>query len=98
MIIFQVSLNFDPLREIPITQCQSYILMKRVIFLRKTYVIMKSFAPPFFLHFSLSLNRKKPCNESHEKATTHIHADLLHIRTGNPHWCKGRPCKNKGKK
>ena len=34
--------------------------MKRVIFLRKTYAIMKSFAPQFFIHFSLSLNRKKP--------------------------------------
>ena len=30
-----------------------------------------TFAPPFFDHFSLSLNRKKTCgNESHEKETT----------------------------
>ena len=48
-----------------------------------TYTIIKSFAPPFFNHFSLSLNRKKMCGEeSHEKQTKHIHAsaaDLIHI-------------------
>ena len=48
--------------------------------------------------FQFKAEQKKTCNESHEKATKHIHADLLHIRTGNLHWCKGRPCKNKGKK
>ena len=44
--------------------------MKKVIILRKIQVTMKTFAPPFFIHFSLSLNRKKACgNESHEKET-----------------------------
>ena len=62
---------------------------------------MKSFAPPFFNHFSLSLNRKKTCgNESYEKETKHIHlsaADLLHIRIGNLDWCKCRHCKNEAR-
>ena len=61
--------------------------MRKVIILRKAHVTIKSFAPPFFNHFSLSLNRKKACgNESHEKETKDIHdsaADLLHIRIGN---------------
>ena len=44
--------------------------MKEVIILRKIQVTMKTFAPPFFIHFSLSLNRKKARgNESHEKET-----------------------------
>ena len=33
--------------------------MKRVIILKKIQVTMKTFIPPFFNHFSLSLNRKK---------------------------------------
>ena len=33
--------------------------MKNVIVLRKMHAIIKSFAPPFFNSFSLSLNRKK---------------------------------------
>ena len=35
--------------------------MKKVIILRKGQVAMKTFAPPFFNHFSLSLSRKKNC-------------------------------------
>ena len=36
---------------------------------------MKTFAPPFFKQFILSLSRKKACgNESHEKETNHIYA------------------------
>ena len=47
MIVFQVSLNFDPVKEIlKIILCQIYILMKKVIILRKIHVTMKSFAPP----------------------------------------------------
>ena len=34
-------------------------LMKKVIILKKILVAMKSFAPPFFNHFSLNLNREK---------------------------------------
>ena len=32
--------------------------MKKVIFLRKIQVTMKTFTPPFFIHFILNLNRK----------------------------------------
>ena len=34
-------------------------LMKKVIVLRKIQGAMKTLTPPFFNHFSLSLNRKK---------------------------------------
>ena len=33
--------------------------MKKVIILKKIQVTLKSFAPPFFNYFSLSINRKK---------------------------------------
>ena len=33
--------------------------MKRVIILKKMQLRMKTFVPPFFNHFSLSLHRKK---------------------------------------
>ena len=33
--------------------------MKKVIILKKIQVTLKTFAPTFFSHFSLSLNRKK---------------------------------------
>ena len=72
-------------------------MMQKVIILRKIHVVIKYFAPQFFNHFSLSLNRKKTCcNESHEKETKHIHAsadNLLHIRIGNLNWCKCGHCK-----
>ena len=35
MIVFQVSLNFDPVREIFKIRCQIYILMKKMIILRE---------------------------------------------------------------
>ena len=35
MIVFQVLLNFDPVKEILKMQCQIYILMKKVIILEK---------------------------------------------------------------
>ena len=35
MIVFQVSLNFDPVKEILKIQSQIYILMKKVIILKK---------------------------------------------------------------
>ena len=80
IIVFQVSLNFDPAKEI-------LKIMKKVIILRKIHVTIKYFVPPFLNHFSLNLNRKKTCpNESQGKETKHIHAsaaDLLHIRIGN---------------
>ena len=43
--LFQV-LNFDPVKEILKIRCHVYILMKKVIILRKIHVKMKSFAPP----------------------------------------------------
>ena len=42
MIVFQVSLNFDPVKEILKIQCHIYILMKKVIILREIHVTMKS--------------------------------------------------------
>ena len=44
--LFQV-LNFDPVKEILKIQCHVYILMKKVIILRKIHVKTKSFAPPY---------------------------------------------------
>ena len=58
MIFFQVSLNFNPAKEILKMRCQIYILMKKVIILRKIQATMKTFAPPFLNNFSLSLKRK----------------------------------------
>ena len=43
MIVFQVSLNFDPVKKILKIQCHIYILTKKV----NIDVTMKSFAPPF---------------------------------------------------
>ena len=71
--------------------------MKKVIILRKIHVAIKSFALPFFNHFSLSMNRKTRGNESHEKETKHFHAsatNLLHISIGNLNWWKCGLCKN----
>ena len=59
MIVSQVSLNFDPVKEILKIQCQIYVLMKQVISLKKIQVTVKISFSPFFNHFSLSLNRKK---------------------------------------
>ena len=58
-IASQVSWNFDLVKEILKIRCQIYILMKQVITLRKIQMAMKTFARPFFNHFSLSLSRKK---------------------------------------
>ena len=56
MIVYQVSLNFDPVKEILRIRCQVYVLVKKVIILRKIHVAIKSFTPPFFNCFSFSLN------------------------------------------
>ena len=59
MIVFQVSLNFDPVTEILKIRYQLYTLRNKVIILKNKQVIMNIFAPPFLNYFSLSLNRKK---------------------------------------
>ena len=66
MIFFQISLNFDSVKEILQMRCQIYFLMKKVINYSEetSYVIIKSFTPPFLNHFRLSLHRKKHGNES----------------------------------
>ena len=46
MIVFQ-ELNFDPVKEILKIRCHIYILMKKVIILRKIHVEVRSFAPPY---------------------------------------------------
>ena len=58
MIVFQVLLNFDPVKEILKIRCQIYIRMKKVTIVEKIQVTTKTFAPPFFNLFSLSPNRK----------------------------------------
>ena len=68
MIVFQASLNFEPLKEILKIQCQIYILIMKVIILRKIQAALKTFTPPFFSHLAWT---EKTCdNESHEKETT----------------------------
>ena len=59
MIVFQISLNFDPAKEKIQIRCRIYILMKKVVIPRKIQGTMKTFTLPFFKHLSLSLNRKK---------------------------------------
>ena len=56
---FQVSLNIDPVKEILKVRCQIYSSTMKLNTMRKIKVTMKTFPPPFFSHFSLSLNRKK---------------------------------------
>ena len=46
MIVFQVSLNFDPVKKILKMRYHFYILMKKVVILRRKLVKMKSFAQP----------------------------------------------------
>ena len=58
---FSGSLNFDPAKEILKMRCNINILVKKVIILRKVQGTMKTSAPPFFNHFSWSLNRKSNC-------------------------------------
>ena len=79
-------------------------LIKKVIILKKIQAAMKTFVPPFFNHFNLSLNqkkKKKTCgNESHENETKLIYnsaADLLHIRKRNLNWYKFGHCKNEAR-
>ena len=63
MIIFQVSLNFDPVKEILKVQCYIYILMRKVIILREIHVTMK-----------FSLYHSPPYKE-----TNHIQASAAYL-------------------
>ena len=48
MIVFQVSLKFNLLKEmLKIIKCHIFILIKTVNFLRKIHTTMKSFTSPF---------------------------------------------------
>ena len=81
MTVFQVSLNLDPGKKILKIRNQIYILMNIAIILRRRQVTVKIFAPPFFKHFSLHLNRKKTCgNGSHDKEIKHIHTSAGNFR------------------
>ena len=57
-VVFQLPLNFDSAEEILKIGCQIYILMKKVIILRKIQATITTFSPRFFNHSGLSLNRK----------------------------------------
>ena len=52
-------IKLDLAKEILKIRYQIYILMKKVIILRKIQVTMKPFAPPFIKRFSLNLKRKE---------------------------------------
>ena len=80
MIVFPVSLNFDSAKEILKIRCNIYILMKKVIILRKVRVIMKTFAPTFFDYFSLCLSKKKICdNEAVVCSQSFLRSSRSHI-------------------
>ena len=87
MIVFQLSSNFDPVKEMLKKRYHIFILMKKVSILRKPFQFDNVF--------------EKTCdNECHEKQTKHIRAsaaDLLHIRIGNLDWCKCGHCKNEAR-
>ena len=61
--LFQVALNFDPVKKILKIQCCIYILMEKEIILRKIHVTMKSFAPPFS---TLYIETKRAVNLLHK--------------------------------
>ena len=57
-------------------------LMKKVIILKKRQVSMETFAPPYFNHFNLNLNKKKTCwNENHEKETNYIYTSAADLHS-----------------
>ena len=68
MTVFQVSLNFNPAKETLKLRCQIYILMTKLIFLRKLQAAMKAFTPPFSTISVWAWTEKKACeNEIQEK-------------------------------
>ena len=86
MIAFQVSLIFEPVKEIYTENMSDLYLMKKVTILRKVLVTMKTFVPLFFNQFSLSLNRKQCWVTQAMRKKQNIFVsgvNLLHIRIGN---------------
>ena len=59
MIILQVPLNFDPVKEILKIRCQIYILMEKVIILRKMHI--KVFRSTILHPFEFEPDQKKKC-------------------------------------
>ena len=56
--------------------------MRKVIILRKIQVTMKTFTPPFFNHFSLSLKKKRVVmRATRKKLQKQSFADILQNRT-----------------
>ena len=83
MIIFQVLLNFDLVKEIlKIIRCHIYILIKKVIILRKIHVTMK---------FFYTTERNSAYSRFSCRFITYS------IRIENPEWCKCRLCKNEAR-
>ena len=82
MIVFQVSLIFDPVKEILRIRCQIYFLIKW-LFWGKYICDSKVFRSITFQPFQYEPEQKKACdNESDEEETKHIYdsaADLLFI-------------------
>ena len=73
--------------------------MKKVIILKKIQVPMKTYVPPFFNYFSLSLNRKKRVvmTAMSKKLNIFTLQLPLHIRIGNLNWYKCGHCNNEGR-
>ena len=75
MIVFQVSNKFDPEKEMLKIGCQIYILMKKVIILRKKQAKMTTFIQPFLNHFSWTqpaITCSKLTTETLEQGVKHV--------------------------
>ena len=77
MIVFQVSLNFDPVKKILKMRYHFHILMKKVVILRRKLVKMKSFAQPL-----TTIERNYTYSRLRCRFITSS------IRIGNLDWCK----------
>ena len=101
MIVFQVSLNLDPVKEILKVQCQIYIQWRKWLFWRKykwQWRISFHYFPTILV-WAWAV-RKRAGNESREKETKYVFtsvANLLHIWTGNRNWYKCGHCKNEAR-
>ena len=75
MIVFQ-ELNFDPVKEIPKIRCHIYILMKKVIILRKKWSLslhhrkkLNIFTSQLLIYYIQYENRKSRLEQIPEAAT-----------------------------